>query len=384
MAHPLPERLRLRYERPFIQTAMAEALTKITTESGPPEPHSERSIEVAFLYLTQQGSVLRKTGDRLLVERDDEVLLDLPYHKLEHVLLFGNIQVTTQAMAELLDKGVPVSLFSRQGNFRGSLSPARGKNVELRIHQFDAYRDASRALSLAKAVIQAKLENALEVLDTVKSHHDAPDGYVAKRSSILDGLNSLEPVKTIAELDGVEGASARAYFDALMLFNRSDFIWTGRSRHPALDPINAVLSFAYTLLTHEVAALLEGAGLDPFLGFLHQVDYGRPSLALDVIEPFRHPVADRLVLRLLNLHVLGTDDFETRDGRAGVWLKPAALIRFFEHYERWMLDGKPSLRDCIKHDVEGMAHSLRSGEPLRPYRMKDTGGAAWSTSSVTI
>jgi CRISPR-associated protein Cas1 len=385
MAHPMPERLRMRYERPFIRTAMAEALEKTqgpeVRSEGPTQ--GERSLSVAFLYLTQQGSVLRKTGDRLLVEKDDEILLDLPYHKLEHVLLFGNIQVTTQAMAELLDKGVPVSLFSRQGNYRGALTPARGKNVELRVHQFEAYRDAVRALALAKAAIHAKLENALEVLEEVRARHESPEGYAAKRAAILDGLSRVEEVKTVAELDGVEGASARAYFDALMLFNRSDFTWQGRSRHPALDPINALLSFAYTLLTHEVSALLEGAGLDPYLGFLHQLDYGRPSLALDVIEPFRHPAADRLVLRLLNLRVLAADDFETRAGRAGVWLTPAALIRFFEHYERWMMEGKPSMRERLKRDVEGMAHCLRSGEAPRPYRMKEPEDK-WSTSSVTI
>jgi CRISPR-associated protein Cas1 len=95
---------------------------------------------VAYLYLTEQGSVLRKAGDRFLVEKDDEVLLDLPYHKLETVLLFGNVQVTTQALAELLEKGVSLSLFSREGHFRGSLAPPRGHHVELRLAQFDRYR----------------------------------------------------------------------------------------------------------------------------------------------------------------------------------------------------------------------------------------------------
>src|SRR5204863_4592466 len=100
--------------------------------SGTNPPLAARSNSVAYLYLTEQGSILRKAGDRLLVEKDDEVLLDLPYHKLEMVLLFGNIQVTTQAMAELLEKGVGLSLFSRQGTYRGSLAPPRGKNIELR------------------------------------------------------------------------------------------------------------------------------------------------------------------------------------------------------------------------------------------------------------
>ena len=110
---------------------------------------------MAFLYLTQQGSVLRKTGDRLLVEKDDEILMDLPYHKLDHILVFGNIQITTQAMAEMLEKGVPVSLFSHQGTYRGALTPAHGKNVILRMHQFEAFRDGERALGIAKSVVKS-------------------------------------------------------------------------------------------------------------------------------------------------------------------------------------------------------------------------------------
>ncbi|MCL5744116.1 MAG: CRISPR-associated endonuclease Cas1, partial [Acidobacteria bacterium] len=113
----------------------------------------------------------RKAGDRFLVDKDDEVLLDLPYHKLESVLLFGNIQVTTQALAELLEKGVNLSLFSRQGNYRGSLAPPRGRNIELRLAQFEAHRDAARSLSLAKSVVSSKIANGLAVLSRYRDFH---------------------------------------------------------------------------------------------------------------------------------------------------------------------------------------------------------------------
>src|SRR5207247_1013107 len=122
--------------------------------------------------------------------------------------------------------------------------------------------------------------------------------------------------------DGWEGAGARAYVGALMEFNRSGLDWPGRRKHPATDPLNALLSLAYTLLMHELTALLEGAGLDPYLGFLHQVDYGRPSLALDVMEAFRHPVADRLVLTLVNREMLDAGDFHSGGERPGVFLSP--------------------------------------------------------------
>ena len=252
---------------------------------------------MAYLYLTEQGSILRKAGDRMLVEKEDEVLLDIPYHKLEAILLFGNVQVTTQAMAELLEKGVSLSLFSRQGQYRGALEPPRGKNIDLRIAQFSAFRDASKALTAAQAVVAAKISNAIAVLDLYRRHSDPGNGFSAARDALSSSLAAAPQAPDIPTLDGVEGAAARAYFQSLMLFNRSELAWQGRLKHPAPDPLNALLSLTYTLIMNELCALLEGAGLDPYLGFLHQVDYGRPSLALDILEPFRHPLADRLVFR---------------------------------------------------------------------------------------
>ena len=167
MARPLPPNLRARYEEAPPRSAMEEALARIDFH------HAERARadategrdDVAYLYLTEQGSILRKAGDRLIVGEEDAVLLDLPYHKLETVLLFGSVQVTTQAMGELLEKGVGLSLFSRQGMYRGSLEPPRGKNIDLRIAQFEAFRDRGRALGIARSVVAAKIHNGGAVLD---------------------------------------------------------------------------------------------------------------------------------------------------------------------------------------------------------------------------
>jgi CRISPR-associated protein Cas1 len=362
---------------------------------------------VAFLYLTQQGSVLRKTGDRLLIEKDDTILKDLPYHKLDHILVFGNIQITTQAMAELLEKGIPVSLFSSQGHYRGALAPARGKNVNLRLHQFESYKDSTRALNIAKQVVTAKITNALEVLQRLRSHNggtlDPEDAapaaavkaipsseFEGRRTNVEASMERAASAASIDELNGHEGVAARDYFTALMMFNKSGVAWPGRMKHPAEDPLNALLSLTYTLLMHECAALLEGVGLDPYLGFLHQLDYGRVSLALDVMEPFRAPVADRLVLRLFNKRVIQADDFERRGENSGLFLKPEPLVRFFEMYEKWMClrhlqdsVSKPSYRDSLKLCCERLAAALREGKDYQPFHI-DEAGDGWNTSSVTI
>lgn len=392
MARPIPPRLRAQYQHGPYRTAMALALQKVASENPPAALQaSDRfkgaSSSVAFLYLTQQGSVLRKTGDRLLVEKDDEILMDLPYHKLDHILVFGNVQITTQAMAEMLEKGVPVSLFSHQGTYRGALTPAHGKNVTLRIDQFEAFRDRERALGIAKSVVKAKISNSLEVLKRLRSHDDDPGTeYDGRQVSVAGQLEKVAGAQTIGELDGHEGTAARDYFAALMCFNKSEVKWEGRKQHPAEDPLNALLSFAYTLVMHEAAALLEGLGLDPYLGFLHQLDYGRVSLALDVMEPFRAPVADRLVLKLFNKRVIQAEDFERREERTGVFLKPAAMVRFFEMYEKWMtlrVDGKPCYRAVLKACCERLMIALRDKGDYEAFSIEEA-GEAWNTSSVTI
>ena len=183
-----------------------------------------------------------------------------------------------------------------------------------------------------------------------------------------------------------------------MQFNKSGMAWPGRQKHPATDPLNALLSLGYTLVMHELTALLEGAGLDPYLGFLHQLDYGRPSLALDLVEAFRHPVVDRLTLTLINRNVLGTDDFHSGGERPGVFLTPGAMRRYFGEYERWMLErpgvntgaggttspAGPCFRDRLKSEVERLAAALRESKPFEPFRFGGQEEAECNTLSVTI
>jgi CRISPR-associated protein Cas1 len=244
--------------------------------------------------------------------------------------------------------------------------------------------------------VAAKLTNGLAVLNRYRERNQASEEFDRRRASIEQALAGAASAESLTVLDGIEGAAARAYFDGLMEFNRSTMKWPGRQKHPSIDPLNALLSLAYTLLMHELAALLEGVGLDPYLGFLHQVDYGRPSLALDLVEAFRHPVADRLVLTLVNRSVIGEEDFSSGGERPGLFLKPTPLKRFFAEYEEWMLErprraeGSPpesSFRDRLKAEVERLAGALRGGPPFEPFRFDAPSRPQeepCSTSSVTI
>jgi CRISPR-associated protein Cas1 len=373
--HPMPAALVRRWLQPPEVTAMAQAMaaarhrpTKLTS----PNTFDPEETAVAFLYLTQQGSVLRKIGNRLIVEKDETILLDVPYHKLEVVLIFGNIQVTTQAMAELLDVGIPIGLLSRSGELRGRLEPALGKNVPLRLAQFDLYHDTARSLALARGLVAAKLANSAQVLSSFGDREQirGPENAAAVKQ-ILDAAAATASAATLDILNGIEGSMARLYFDVLMRRNKSAFNWPGRQKHPATDPLNAMLSFAYTLVGNELAGLVEGLGLDSYIGSLHQVDYGRRSLALDLVELFRAPLADRFVLTLINRRQFSEADFEPTD-KDGLYLRPESCKRFLGEYEYWMLHapvGKDNagFRPLLRATVEGYAAALRNNTAFQPW-----------------
>lgn len=389
VARPMPAWILQRYRQPARVTNVAEALRRggVRFVATAAVAAGQKGVEMAFLYITEQGAVVRKSEDRILIEKDDRVLLDRPYHKLEAILLFGNVQVTTQAMGELMEKGIRLSLLSRGGRLRGVVAPVAGKDVELRMRQFELFRDGERCLALARECVQAKAGNGLVVLRQYQRRTDQAGGG-GWAESIPETISHMGQAGDLSQLMGCEGSAARAYFEGLMSFNRSGFAWTGRAQHPSPDPLNALLSLVYMLILQELMGEMEGLGLDPYLGFLHQTEYGRPSLALDLLEAFRHPLADRLVLEVGNRRLFAESEFERRDD-GGVRLKADGLRRMLEWYEQWMTKsrkGQPSWRARLRNEVEEFRRFLRDGSPFSPFVYGDPEEeeAGCDTLSVTI
>lgn len=246
---------------------------------------------MASLYLTEQGVVLRKTGKRLVVTRQEEVLLEVPCHQIDSVMLFGGIDFTTPAARQLCEHGISLALLTRRGKLVCRLAPPTGKNVTLRLAQYDRSRDDVFCLRLARALVSAKLRNAAAL---VRQHADNY-GAAEFRADLDELEQSGERIATAGDLAailGVEGNAARVYFGALRKMLRVPMAFPGRERRPPPDPVNALLSLGYTMLFNEVASLIEAAGLDPYVGFYHQVDYGRRSLAADLV----HRRLDRIKL----------------------------------------------------------------------------------------
>lgn len=280
------------------------------------------------LYLTEQGAVLRRIGERLVVTKDRQVLEDVPIIHVEQVVVMGNIQLTTPVVALLLQREVDVVFLSIRGKFRGRLMTTGSKFAQLRHRQLRLMDDERAVLAVSRELVVAKLTNQAHLLERLGARPAAReinrDAGKARRGSTLDGLR------------GHEGAAGARYFAALKRLIPAEWGFTRRIYHPPTDPVNALLSLGYTLLLKDVTAAVQLVGLDPFLGFFHTIDYGRPSLALDLMEPFR-PLVDGLVLGWIAESKISPRDFGPARRKDGaVLLRDDACTRYLRAYERQM------------------------------------------------
>ena len=344
---------------------------------------------MATLYLIEQNTILRKQGQRLLLCKrppakrrysavlQGDILLDLPVGDVDQVMLFGNIQVTTSALQLLLGKGIEVALFSFGGDLLGQLTPVQGKNVPLRIEQFRRWDDPAFTLNFAKAVVEAKLENARALLLGFQKNHAGVLG--ADDLEIFAKLIAALPeVADLERLRGVEGAAGAQYFRLFGRMILPPWRFEGRNKRPPRDPVNAVLSYGYVVVAAQLQSLLDGVGLDPYLGFYHQIRYGRPSLALDLLEEFRHPLVDRLCLTLFNKQIVEDADFY-RPATGGVYLSTSGKRKFFTHYQSMLGEISSGLlmpapesegySSLFQRQAERLVKSLQSETAYEPYRL---------------
>ncbi|RJQ63777.1 MAG: CRISPR-associated endonuclease Cas1 [Desulfobacteraceae bacterium] len=264
------------------------------------------------IYLTDNGLQLKKRSGRILVKQDGKVLEEIPVLDLKRVLIFGNNQLSTQLMRYLASQGVEVAFLSSSGRFKFRLVPQTSKNIHLRMAQHDHYRDTAFRIRFGKAVVEAKLRNQRGLL--VRYRRNRPEIDLGKNLQILKrAFENVREKNSVEEVMGVEGYASKSYFEAYGRLLLGGFEFSKREYHPPPDPINALLSFGYTLLLNELNSLLEGCGFDIFLGFLHSIRYGRASLATDMIEELRSPVIDRLVLYLVNTGTIRPCQFSRKD-----------------------------------------------------------------------
>ncbi|MGB9861548.1 MAG: CRISPR-associated endonuclease Cas1 [Candidatus Bipolaricaulaceae bacterium] len=298
---------------------------------------------MSTIYVLEDGATLRKDGDQVVVVgAKSGPLLVMPLEHVEEVVILGNATLTAPLVHELLARGIGVAYFSRSGEFLGRLVPETSKNVPLRWAQFSAASQEGKALSLAKNIVEGKILNQRAILQ-----REAREG-ISDLASAIEDLKALagrvDRAQSLAELRGLEGAASARYFrEWPKLIRAVGFRFPGRVKRPPTDPVNAMLSFGYTLLANAVFAACHVVGFDPYVGFLHMDRYGRPALVLDLMEELRPVLVDSLVLALINRHVVDPKDFETSLG-GGCRMARPALRKFLKAWEE-------KRRGFVRHPV---------------------------------
>lgn len=322
---------------------------------------------MASLYVVDHGAVLAKRGEQIVVQKEGQVLAEIELAALSSIVLLESVQVTSQALGAVLRAGICLCLVSSDGHLRGKLVPPVSRNAALRLAQFSKDRDQSFCLLQSKAVLAAKIENQRQVLLRHALDNPGADQPLHAAASLLDACRrKAQEAADLNLLLGIEGEAASAYWAAFRYMLAAEGIsFPGRRKRPPPDPVNAVLSFGYTLLTDILLSALEARGFDPWVGFLHSETYGHPCLALDLVEVFRAPVVDRFTVRLFNLRILKPDDFHPSE-EGGVRMSPDALRTFFRHWEQTIV--KLDLRRIIKDQVDHLARVyLGQEEVFKPW-----------------
>lgn len=276
------------------------------------------------LYVVSQGAYLAKESETVLVRVDGETRLQLPILGLCGIVCFGRVSCSPALMHFCCERGVAISFLSEHGRFLARVvGPVHG-NVLLRRAQYRRSDDDAGTMAIAVPIIAAKVLNGrTSILRALRDRPDADGAEALKQAcGTLSALVSQLPgCTTLDSARGIEGASAREYFaalDEMIVQQKDDFFFRGRSKRPPLDKVNALLSFVYTLVMHDVVSALECVGLDPAVGFLHRDRPGRSSLALDLMEELRTWLADRFVLSLINLRQITAGDFLVAENDAVV------------------------------------------------------------------
>ena len=258
------------------------------------------------LYITLPDAYLSLDGENVVVKKEETVSMRLPLHNLENIVCFSYPGVSPALMGACAERNVGLCFLTPNGRFLARINGKVKGNVLLRKKQYQVSEKNEESLPIAASFLLGKIANCRKVIErAVRDHAMLVDVQALGQASasLKETLVVIPECKTIGDLMGFEGSAAKIYFgvfDQLILQQRDDFAFKERSRRPPLDNMNSLLSFLYTLLTNEVASALEGVGLDPYVGFLHQDRPGRPSLALDLMEELRPVFADRLALSLVN------------------------------------------------------------------------------------
>jgi len=284
---------------------------------------------MAILYLNKDGEKLKVKNKRFIIEYKNEKIFQIPVIKVEDIVIVGNVEVTTPALHLISRNGISTCFISKYGDFYCKIEPGFPKNIYTRLQQYEKSKDMNFCLKFAKCIICGKIHNQRALLYKY---------YLNHKINITESLKGLRNIyrrvataNSIQTILGLEGRASFIYFQTLGKIVPDDFKFKKRTKHPPKDMFNSLLSLGYTLLYNEIMTAIISSALDPYIGFVHKLEYGRASLALDLMEEFRVPAIDTLILGIVNKKIIKKEHFFTRNN--GYYLTEKGREIFFNYYE---------------------------------------------------
>ena len=324
------------------------------------------------LYVLTDGHYLSLKDENVVVENHGEVIAMVPLQALESILSFSYAGASPALMGACSEKGVSLAFYSQRGRYLGSVSGGWNGNVLLRQRQYLACASEEDSLPWAKSFLLGKIYNAKWTLERAARDHPlrVPVDRIKFLSTRLSQfLRDVKEAPSYQRILGLEGEAAQCYFEGfrhMILRDETAFAFGERTRRPPLDRMNALLSFAYSILARDCEHALSGVGLDPFAGFLHRLRPGRPSLALDLMEELRAPFADRLVLSLVNKRMIRENDFRVQEDGA-TFLNETGRKTFFQAWQERKKEEitHPFLKEKIPWGIVPHVQALLLARALR-------------------
>ena len=358
---------------------MPDEVTRLSgREDKEPVGVAPRSTFERTVFLDESWGSLGRRDNRMVIKQGADVLHEIPFEMFDQVFIIGNMNLSGAVLHEFFRRNVFVAFFSAFGRYEGCLSPEKMKYTKMRMTQIHAAADEARSLDIAKEIVDAKLANMRVILRRAVSKGNPEVERAVNHIAAL--RKEIRSARDAGVLMGVEGAGSRAYFAGFRTLFAESWGFTRRTRRPPKDPVNAVLSFAYSILAGQITGIIQAVGMDPYIGFFHRERYNRPCLALDLIEAFRPVIADSVVMKMFSNRMVAPGDFVTPDpGRSGCFLTESGRDAFFRAFSGRMqeqaihpiFNTRLSYRRLIEMEVRFLAKYLTGEIPrFRPYRIR--------------
>lgn len=317
---------------------------------------------MSTLYVTEPGSFIKRRGGHVIVGRNNEVLFEIPLERVEDVTVFDNVHISSSLMTDFIARGIPITWLSGYGKYFGTVINTNSIDILKHKKQFDLIENDAFRIALSRKIIRAKVRNQLTLLRRYARNLEDNMSIDSQIDNIKAVRRHIGESSDLNELMGYEGIISRIYFEALGMIVPEPFKFDKRSKQPPRDPFNAMLGLGYSMLFNEILAGIMNAGLHPFVGCMHSIAKGHPALASDLIEEWRAPIIDAMVLNIVHRNMLDEKDFNMSEDAC--YLNTAGRKQFLIAYnkkirtENQYIEAQKTYRESIYAQCKSYASAI--------------------------